>query len=176
MYKVTSSRRAISKQIIAVGVVVLILVVGVAGYFLLGKGTTTSTGSGTTNSSCGALGFARCNPVSGVQLYNVYGLSGIPRDDKTFTNQTIYVVGNLTSIINYPKPQLQYGGSEEETGVNTGGNDFEYWYWGNTTGLPSLAENQQVFATCHDMGLFPYGNGSSLLYLDQCGLISSPTG
>jgi hypothetical protein len=168
------SRRAIATKVIAGVVVVIIVVAGVAGYLLLSKpGSKTGTGTNTTSSSS-PLGFSPTNPVSGIQLYNLYGLSGIPSDYKPFTNHTIYATGNLTSIINFPKPQGLFGGDEVETGVATNGNDFEYWYWGNSTGLPTFADNQQVKATCFDLGLSPYGNGSSILYMDNCALV--PTG
>jgi len=167
------SRRAVSTKVIALAVVVIIVVAGAAGYlFLLQPGSKTS-GSVTTSSSS-RLGFSADNPVSAVQLYNLYGLSGIPSDYKAFTNHTIYATGNLTSIINFPKPQGIFGGNQVETGVNTNGNDFEYWYWGNSTGLPPFADNQRVVATCLDLGLSPYGNGSSILYMDNCALV--PTG
>jgi len=155
-----------------VAVVLIVLVAGLAGYFLLLRpGTKTTTGSSSTSTG-GAPGSSQSNPVSAVALYNDYGLSGIPADDAQFTNHTVYATGNLTSIITYQAPQKQFSGDEVMTGVNTNGNDFEYWYWGNSTGLPSVAGNQLVLANCFVKGLAPYGNGSSILYLDNCNLLS----
>lgn len=166
----TRSRSAVSTKIVAAAVVLIVLVAGVAGYFLLLRpGTTTS--SQVSSSSCTSGSSVSC-PVSAVTLYNVYGLGGIPTDYKQFTNHTIFASGNLTSVINYPAGQKQFGGNSVETGMFTNGNDFEYWYWQNSTGLPAEAGNQAVVANCLVRGLAPYGNGSSILYLENCNLIS----
>ena len=167
----TRSRPAVATKIIAAAVVLIVIVAGVGAYFLLLRpGSTTTTGSVTT--STGAPGSSVTNPVSAVALYNDYGLGGIPTDDKTFTNQTVFASGNLTSVINYAAPQKQFGGNSVETGMFTNGNDFEYWYWQNATGIPGAAGNQAVVASCFVRGLAPYGNGSSFLYLENCNLIS----
>jgi len=156
---------------VAAAVVLIIVVAGVAGYLIfLRPGTTTSTSSVSTSSA--APGSSLSNPVSAVALYNDYGLGGIPTDDKQFTNHTVYASGNLTSVINYPAPQKLFSGDSVETGMFTNGNDFEYWYWQNATGIPNAAGNQAVVANCFVRGLAPYGNGSSFLYLENCNLIS----
>lgn len=169
------SRRGVSTRIIAGVVIIVIIVAAIAGYLALKPSSSSkSTASTATASSC-SQGFCVSNPVSGVTLYNDYQLSGIPTNDKTFTGKIIYAQGNLTSIITYPSPQVSFNGSTEETGVFTNADDFEYWYWGNATGLPFIAANQLATAQCYVIGLAPYGNGSSFLYLDNCQLISLKT-
>jgi hypothetical protein len=144
----TRSRSAVSTKIIAAAVVLIVIVAGVGAYFLLLRpGSTTTTGSVST--STGAPGSTVTNPVSAVALYNDYGLGGIPTDDKTFTNHTIFTSGNLTSVINYGAPQKLFSGNSVMTGMFTNGNDFEYWYWQNSTGLPSAAGNQAIRSEEH---------------------------
>lgn len=151
----------------------VIIVAGIAGYLALkpSSSSKSTASSATTAASC-SLGSCPTNPVSGITLYNDYQLSGIPTNDATFTGKTVYAQANLTSIINYPSPQKNYNGSLEETGVYTNANDFEYWYWGNTTGLPGVADLQLATASCYVLGLTPQGNGSDFLYLDNCQLVS----
>ncbi len=166
----THASTGVSTKLVAGVVIILVLVAAVAGYYLILKPGSTGPGSSSTSGTQASLGFAASNPVSATQLYNFYGLGGIPADYKPFTNHTIWVSGNLTSMIDLQKPQPEFGNNEVMTGVNTGGNDFEYWYWGNTTGLPAIANNERVVASCFDPGLRPYGNGSSILYLVNCAL------
>jgi len=156
---------------VAAAVVLIVVVAGVAGYFLFLRPGSPTTSSQVSSTSCTSGSSASC-PVSAVTLYNVYGLGGIPTNYATFTNHTVFAVGNLTSIINYQDPQKQFSGNQVMTGMYTNGNDFEYWYWQNSTGLPNAAGNQQVLANCLVKGLAPYGNGSSFLYLENCNLLS----
>jgi hypothetical protein len=156
---------------VAAAVVLIVLVAGVAGYFLLLRPGSTTTSSQVSSSSCTPGSSASC-PVSAVTLYNAYGLGGIPTDDQTFTNHTIFATGNLTSVVNFQEPQKLFSGNQVMTGVYTHGNDFEYWYWQNSTGLPVESGNQQVLANCLVKGLAPYGNGSSFLFLENCNLLS----
>lgn len=167
----TRSRSAIATKMVAAAVVLIVIVAGVAGYFLLLRPGSTSSSSKSSNTGCAPGSSATC-PVSAVALYNDYGLGGIPTDDATFTNHTIFATGNLTSVINFQEPQKLFNGNQVSTGMYTNGNDFEYWYWQNSTGLPVESGNQQVLANCLVKGLAPYGNGSSFLYLENCNLLS----
>ena len=161
------SRSAISTRIVAVGVVVVVLIASAAGYFLLlrpGSSTTSSTSTATATN--GVAGNSQTHPVSASKLYQLYNLGANATDVPAYSNHSVYADGNLTAIINDPAT------GEVLTGMSTGGNDFEYWYWHNSTGLPLVAENQAVLAQCFVTGLVQQRNGTFYLYLKNCDLIS----
>lgn len=159
------SRSAVSTQMVAVGVVVIVLIAGAFGYLLLLRPGSSATSSQSTAAN-GVAGNSQAHPISANRLYQLYNLGNIATDAPAYTNHTVYATGNLTAIIHNPTT------NEWLTGVDTGGNAFEYWYWHNATGLPSIAQNQAVLAHCLVTGLVRQQNGTSFLYLKNCDLIS----
>lgn len=124
--------------------------------------SSSSTGGGTNQAAGGTQG----NPITAVELYNDYNMSGNPKDDPLLTGHAVYATGKLNAIINDPAT------NQVETEVDAGANPVEYWYWSNSTGLPTIAGEQTVLAHCIVKGLSSSPGGLEMLYLTNCTLIS----
>jgi hypothetical protein len=158
-------RPALSKQLIAVGAVILILAAAAAGYFVLRPSSSAASSRNQTDIASG-VGSTRDNPVSAFALYNDYNLGGNATDYPQFTNHGLYAKGNILSIVIDPKTNTT------ETQIATGASLFEYWDWQVGAALPTLAGNQAVLAHCFVRGLVTSQNGTAFLYLNNCALLS----
>lgn len=106
-------------------------------------------------------------PLSGQQLYTAYGANPAQADAE-YNNKTVFI-----------QDRLDFGVEIDPTGgyfstINSGS---VILVWSYQSQVSQLSQGETVLARCQVVGPQPFvGGGGYFLYLENCDLISTPSG
>jgi hypothetical protein len=105
-------------------------------------------------------------PLSGQQLYMAYE-TNLAQADAQYNNKTVYI-----------QDRLDFGVAVDPTGAyfSTINSGSIILVWGYQSQVSQLSQGETVLAKCQVVGPQPSAGGGYFLYLENCDLISTPSG